>query len=462
MKALIIVFLGAVLVLFAGLGKQERRITPLVWLILLLALVSIGLEYKGWKFPWEAGMDNMLAFSKGALVFSGVLVALTLVGTMIYQPREADKGGDVYAMMLFSVCGALILTSFTSFFTLFLGIEIMSIPLYVLAGFRKENLESNEAALKYYLMGAFATGIFLFGTALIYGATGSFSLEDISLRYILSATFAGLSPMAKVGIMVVMVGMLFKVAAAPFHFWAPDVYQGSPTRVTAFMATVIKAAGIVAFFRLFTICFSAVDDFWGLPLSIVAGLTVLIGNLSAIMQSSFKRMLAWSSVAHAGYLLLAVLNHKKAGGEALVIYTAGYGFASLIAFGIYRYMRMQTAREDFQMFNGFSAKNPFLAFCMTVSMLSMAGIPATAGFAGKYLLFSSVFNDYAWLVILALVMSAVSIYYYFRVIIAMYFQPAEENSPTLSLPLQVTAGLGISLLLIFLLGIFPAYFFGLL
>jgi len=458
MKAFIIIFIGAVALLFGGLGRKERSLSPAVWILLLFALIVNSLEYAGWRMNWEEVGEGMLSFSPGALVYSSILILLTLLGTMIYQPRETGRNADVYGLMLFSLCGAIVLTSFSSFFTLFLGVEILSIPLYVLAGYRKEQLGGNEAALKYFLMGSFATGILLFGTALIYGAAGSFSLEDIGLKYMLASSLTGLSPMAKTGIMMVMAGLLFKVSAAPFHFWAPDVYTGSPTRITAFMATVVKGAGIIAFFRLFTLCFGMADYFWGMPLAILAALTIAIGNLSALFQTSFKRMLAWSSVAHAGYLLMVVLNHAKPGGEALIVYVLGYGASSLIAFGIYRYVHMQTGKDETTSFNGLAKSHPFIAFCMLIALLSMAGIPATAGFTGKYLLFSSVFHDYTWLVVVALVFSALSIAYYFRVIMAMYFKETDENAVILSLPVSVRAGLLLSLLLIFALGLVPMFF----
>jgi NADH-quinone oxidoreductase subunit N len=428
MKALILIFSGAILLLFSGLGKSERRMLPLVWLTLLLALVMNGLEYFGWELPWEQQWMSMLRFNKFSLAFNFLLIMLAFLASLLFVPRLEDKGADVFALMLFSLCGALLMTSFNSFFMLFLGLEIMSIPLYVLAGSRKEDLRSNEAALKYYLMGSFATAILLFGVAMVYGTTGSFDIYEIGLRYTGAAMLTGLTPMAKIGILMVLFGLLFKIAAAPFHFWAPDVYTGSPGRVTAFMATVVKTAGIVAMFRIYAISFGIADNIWGPSLAVLAALTMLVGNLSALRQNSLKRMLAYSSVAHAGYLLLAILVHNPASSKALLLYMTGYGLAALVAFALIQKVNREQGSEDVSAFNGLAKRYPLESFALLISLLSMTGIPGTAGFAGKYFLFSSAFTAYTWLIILALVLSAVSVAYYFRAIIAMYFKDADISS----------------------------------
>jgi NADH-quinone oxidoreductase subunit N len=455
MKSLILIFIGAIILLFSGLGKHERRLLPLMWSVLLCALALCGLEYLGWELPWESQWSDMLQFNKFSLSFNFLLILLAFLGSLLFVPKSEDKGGDVFALMLFSLCGALLMTSFKSFFMLFLGLEIMSIPLYVLAGSQKEDLKSNEAALKYYLMGSFATGILLFGVAMVYGATGSFDMAEIGLRYTGAAILTGLTPMGKIGILMVMFGLLFKVAAAPFHFWAPDVYTGSPGRITAFMATVVKTAGIVAMFRLFAISFGIADHFWGPSLALLAALTMIIGNLSALRQESYKRMLAYSSVAHAGYLLMAILIHNQESSRALLVYMAGYGLAALTAFALIQLMREQTGGEDVQAFHGLSGRHPLAAFAMLISLFSMTGIPGTAGFAGKYYLFTAAFSQYSWLVILALLLSAVSVAYYFRILIVMYFKGSDSEQKNIFLPLQVKVALILCTLLNLAAGIAP-------
>jgi NADH-quinone oxidoreductase subunit N len=455
MKALIIIFIGAIVLLFAGLGKSERRLTPLVWLIFTLSLLINVLEYNGWELPWEQQWVSMLQFDKFSLAFNTLLILLGFMGSILFVPRKEDKGADVYALILFSLCGGLIMTSFNSFFMLFLGLEILSIPLYVLAGSRKEDLRSNEAALKYYLMGSFATGILLFGVAMVYGTTGSFDIYEIGLRYTGAALLTGLTPMAKIGILMVLFGMLFKIAAAPFHFWAPDVYTGSPGRITAFMATVVKTAGIVAMFRIFSVSFTAAHEFWTPTLSVLAALTMVIGNLSALMQKSLKRMLAYSSVAHAGYLLLAILTHNSEASKALLLYMAGYGLAALVAFALIHKMKSESGNEHAESLNGWARKYPLESFALLISMLSMTGIPGTAGFAGKYALFSAAFTSYTWLIVVALVLSAVSVAYYFRAIIAMYFRDSEETTAPVQTALSVRVALVLCTLLNLGVGIAP-------
>lgn len=441
MKALIIIFIGAIVLLFAGLGKPERRLTPLVWLIFTLSLLMNIMEYNGWELPWEAQWVSMLQFDKFSLAFNTLLIFLGLMGSLLFVPKKEDKGADIYALMLFSLCGGLIMTSFNSFFMLFLGLEILSIPLYVLAGSRKEDLRSNEAALKYYLMGSFATGILLFGVAMVYGTTGSFDIYEIGLRYTGAALLTGLTPMAKIGILMVLFGMLFKIAAAPFHFWAPDVYTGSPGRITAFMATVVKTAGIVAMFRIFSVSFTAAHEFWTPTLTVLAALTMIIGNLSALMQQSLKRMLAYSSVAHAGYLLLAILMHNAEASKALLLYMAGYGLAALVAFAMIQKMKTESGNEHVASLNGWAKKYPLESFALLISMLSMTGIPGTAGFAGKYALFSNAFTAHTWLIIVALVLSAISVAYYFRAIISMYFRDSDETRTPVQTALSVRVAL---------------------
>ncbi len=461
MTTLLLLFITAVLVLFAGLGKDKNMLQSLTFFGVALAFGFTCMDlydHRGWL---NTKFISMIHFDDFALAFSGVVCAslLLLVGLSGWGFRQLKNSlGDQYALLLFSVCGALCMFSFQNIVMLFLGIEILSIPLYVLAGSRRDDLKSNEAALKYFLMGAFATGIFLFGAALIYGSTGSFDLETINL--VLSEKLA--SPgMTNVGILLIMIGLCFKVSAVPFHFWAPDVYTGSPTMVTAFMSTIVKTAAVAAFFKLFSTAFAPAIDFWSAPLAVVVGLTMILANTTAIFQTNFKRMMAYSSISHAGYLLLGVLSANVAGaGGAILLYTLTYSIATICAFAIFMVVSEKNGSEDFSVFNGLSKTNPMFAAVMAVSMLSLAGIPPLAGFFGKYFLFAAAFGKYPWLVVLAVVNSAVSIYYYFKVIVAMYF--SHDGQPeTLEIPRGVQWMLAGTLVLLVALTFLPGNILGL-
>jgi len=456
MKALIILALTGVFALFAGLNASRRAVVQAIATAgLVLALVATIWD-RFWAEPFT--IANMLTFDHYALAFGSVAILVTLLLVLLgksgYQ-GDSENFGDFKALLLFSLCGALCLFSFDNLIMLFLGIEILSIPLYVLAGIRKNDPASNEAALKYFFMGAFATGILLFGMTLIYGATASFSLPEISKAVVASDQVPA---MLKVGILLVLIGLSFKVAAAPFHFWSPDVYEGSPHLVTLFMATVVKIAGFGAFFRLFDVSFAQISSVWAPALAVMALLTMSIGNLTALFQNGFKRMLAYSSIAHAGYLLLGILACTRYGGGALLLYTLSYAVATVCAFVVFMVVAQEKPEETtgFGAFRGLGRRQPLSAFAMTLAMLSMAGIPPLAGFFGKYFLFAQAFEDYSWLVIAAVVNSAISIVYYFRVITEMYFKSGEgfESAP-LTLPLVYRFVLVVAIFILFSISALP-------
>lgn len=462
MKALLILFITALVVLFAGLAKKRNLLQPLAMIGTLLALAATVLDLNaGDSSGWNDQFAGMFRFDAYALSFTAIalVVVLLLIGLTGWGFRQLnDTLGDNYGLILFSVCGALCMFSFTNVVMLFLGIEILSIPLYVLAGSRRDDPASNEAALKYFLMGAFATGILLFGTALVYGATASFDLQVIAAAITDGRHSAG---MLHVGILLILVGLSFKISAVPFHFWAPDVYQGSPNLVTAFMATVVKTAGFAAFYRLFSTAFIGAADFWAPAVAMIAGLTMTLANTTALFQTDFKRMMAYSSISHAGYLLLAVLAAGQAGaGGAILLYTLVYSIATICAFAVFMIVAEQNYDASFDAFNGLSKKEPLLALVMAISMLSLAGIPPTAGFFGKYFLFTAAFAKYPWLVVLAVVNSAISIYYYFKVIIALYFSK-EENAYEVAVPASFRWVMLAGLLLIALLTLLPGSVYGL-
>ncbi len=460
MLILIVLFLTALVVLFAGLVRARAllRVARFTGLTFALGLAGWFL-YAG--ALWSDVYSHMWRFDDFALAFSSaaLLSTLLLFGFTRWGFREwTDTIGDRYALLLFSLCGAVCMFSFTNLVMLFLGIEVLSIPLYVLAGSRRGDLRSNEAALKYFLMGAFTTGILLFGIALVYGAVRSFDLAQIHSVIIAN----GHSPqMLSIGILLILVGLSFKVSAAPFHFWAPDVYTGSPTLITAFMATVVKAAAFAAFYRLFSTAFVGAGEFWQAAVAAIAVLTMVVANTTALFQTNFKRMMAYSSIAHAGYLMLALLAVEQPGAAgALLLYVLSYSVATICAFACFLIVSEQNQDETFAAFNGLGKKQPLVAAAMAVSMLSLAGIPPTAGFFGKYFLFSAAFEGYPWLVVVAVLASAVSIYYYFKVIIAMYFT-SEESAYEVHLPWGFKAAMAVGLGLIALLAVLPGGVLGL-
>jgi NADH-quinone oxidoreductase subunit N len=330
--------------------------------------------------------------------------------------NEGSVVADIYALMIFALTGALLMTSFSNLVMLFIGVEILSIALYILAGSRRLNLSSNEASLKYFLMGSFASGILLFGITLLFGVVNSFDLASIS-DYVSANN--SLPLIFHTGIMLVLIGFAFKIGAVPFHFWAPDVYQGSPTLITTFMATVVKIAGIAAFFRLFDTCFSGIDTSgWYRVLWVICILTILFGNISALLQNEAKRLVAWSGVAHSGYLLIPLLALNELSAPAIFYYTTAYAVASIGVFAVILSLGDTENEVPLERFKGLAKNNPLLTFALLTGMFSLAGIPPLAGFFGKYYLFANALSNGLIIVtVIAVIGSLVGIYYYFRPVI---------------------------------------------
>jgi NADH-quinone oxidoreductase subunit N len=398
-------------------------------------------------------VDNFSVAFNGVLVFTSALVFM-FSGN--YYKRVERSLEDVYSLMLFSLAGAIVMTSFSNLVMLFLGIEILSISMYILAGSKKFDLASNEAAMKYFLTGSFATGFLLFGIALIYGSTGSFNLNEIAGH---SAANSHIMPQYfSIGVILIMIGLSFKLAVAPFHFWAPDVYHGSPTLITAYMATVVKIAGIAAFYRLFNICFSSVSEIWVRTLLIFSMATILAGNLAGLYQNNMKRLLAYSSISHAGYMIMGIVALNKTSASALLLYATSYSLVTIAAFGIIILVREARQNDDIETFNGLAKTNPYMSFTLTVAMLSLTGIPPLAGFAAKYYLFTTAMeNGYLGLVILALIGSAISAVYYFKPIIAMYLK--ESQLPAIEVTTAYRIQLVSITILTLLLGLIPSLLF---
>jgi NADH-quinone oxidoreductase subunit N len=320
------------------------------------------------------------------------------------------------------------MTAFGNLVMLFLGIETLSLSLYLLAGSKKADPRSNEAAMKYFLTGSFASGFLLFGIALLYGACGSFNLAEIKLYVVQNQ--ANIPIMFSIGILLIAVGLAFKIGAAPFHFWVPDVYDGSPTLITTYMATVGKVAAFAAFFRFINSGFGDVDFLWKTSLTVFAVATILIGNFAALYQDNVKRMIAYSGVAHAGYMLIAIIAIKGDSAGVLLLYSVSYSIATITAFAVLMMVRKETGSFSIKSFNGLAKHNPTVAFAMTIAMLSLAGIPPLIGFSAKYKLFvSAIEQGHMALVIIAIIGSMISVYYYLRPVMAMYFTRSIESTP---------------------------------
>ncbi len=460
METLIVISVLPIFLLYFGLFKATKYLLPVTIFGLLLAL---GLAISHWNGNAQPIYSGMMLFDKYAIAFSGITIISTILIILLskgYFEKISSHIAEYYSIILFALAGIIVMVSFNNLTMLFIGIEIMSVSLYILAGIKKSDFASNEASLKYFLMGAFSTGFLLFGIALIYGATGSFNL-DVIHDWVLSHQGKEVDPMLFTGILLIIVGLCFKVGAAPFHFWTPDVYEGSPTLITAFMSTVVKTAGFAAFLRLFSACFVPLVNLWVPVIMILTILTLFIGNITALYQRSFKRMLAFSSISHAGYMLFAIIAIGSGSASAVLTYATSYSIASIIAFGGLILVSAQSGSDNLESFNGLSKKNPFLALVLTIAMLSLAGIPLTAGFIGKFFMFAGALKQYQYILVLLAVLNAIiSIFYYFKVIIAMYFKEADRAE--LTIPLFYKIVLGVSAAITIFIGIFPAFILSLL
>lgn len=451
MNALVSSAILGVVMMFSGiLLKRPGAIRNVAVAGLLFLLVSNILDMYGTRF-FSIPLGDFLHFDRFAILFNSVAIFCVLIYVLL-TGKAIEKVGanyaDYFALFFFILCGMFLVTSFQSLLILFLGIEIITIPLYILTGSDKRNLKSNEASLKYFLMGAFSTGLMLMGIALIYGAQGTFAIAKFDLLKTPG------SPLMIAGILLMLFSMAFKVSAAPLHFWTPDVYDGAPTVFTSFMATVVKAAVFIGFIRLFENAFGLMQPTWQLWVGLMAAATLFIGNVTAVFQQSVKRMLAYSSIAQAGFMMLAIFALNGDAKEGLLLYGAAYSLATIGIFSVLS--RMDD--YSYESFNGLAARQPLVAAALTIFLLSLAGIPLTAGFLAKFYMIKAVVatGSNLWLVIFALLMAAISVYYYFRVIQAMYFREANAQTTPLA---ETGAGFKWLLVLVaglvILLGLFP-------
>ncbi|MFZ5918469.1 MAG: NADH-quinone oxidoreductase subunit N [Chloroflexota bacterium] len=451
--------IAAAVVLLLDLFLPRQRKQALAYIALagiVAAFVATGLLWDATD-PAFAGLDGMAVADGYALFFN--LVFLTVAGLAVlisvdYAAREGLAQGEYYALLLLSTAGMSVMAAAADLMVLFVGLEVLSIPLYVLAALKRGRAESNESGLKYFLLGAFASAFLLYGIALTYGASGGTAL---------SAVAAGLAAdsasrlLAVAGLGLMLVGLGFKVALAPFHTWTPDVYQGAPTSVTAFMSVGAKAAGFAALGRALAVAFPALLADWSPLLAVLAALTMTLGNVGALRQTDLKRLLAYSSVAHAGYLLVGLAAGSEAGLGGVLFYLLAYGFMNVGAFAaLMAAQRSDGSAVTVANIAGLGARKPALAAGLTLALLSLAGLPPLAGFMAKFTLFrAAVQADLAWLAVLGVLNSVVSAYFYLKVIVAMWLrEPAEaELVETCSLVGAVVAASAAGMLL---LGVLPS------
>lgn len=456
MGAIILLSLLGILVLYLGLYNAKSWLLPVS---LLGLVVALGFEIAAWNTQATPLYHGMVLFDNFALAFSALCIVVTglvLILSKEYFSAISKNVAEYYCLILFSLTGALMVCAYHNFAMLFIGIEVMSVALYILVGIRKSDLASNEAALKYFLMGAFSTGFLLFGITLLYGATGTFDITGVK-NYLVTNP-AAISPIFYAGILLLLVGLLFKVGAAPFHFWTPDVYDGAPILITTYMSTVVKVASFAGFIKLFSYVFSPLHDFWTPVLLVVIVITLFVGNITALLQNSFKRMLAYSSISHAGYMLFAIISLGANANSSIFTYGFAYSLASVAAFAGLILVKRSHGSDHFVAFDGLGKRNPLLALVITVAMLSLAGIPLTAGFIGKFMLFRSAMADYhIILLLLAVVNAAIGVYYYLRVVVHMYFYSGDENDEKLNVPMGFQVVLIITLVLTVLVGVYPNY-----
>ena len=456
MNAIIVSALLGVVMMFSGILLKNKSSLKYIAIGGLLVLLIANLFQTYGVYTIVVNSHDLLRFQKFGLFFNSIAITATMI-YVILSGKDIENVGnypaEYFALIFFVLCGVSILCGFNSLLMLFLGIEILSIPLYILTGADKRNLKSNEASLKYFLMGAFTAGIMLMGIALIYGATGSFGITS---PVFINTPTPGSAPKASfleiAGVLLLFVAMCFKVSAAPFHFWTPDVYDGAPSVFTSFMATVVKAAGFFAFIRLMEGQSAILGPTWKILLSFVIIATLLIGNITAVFQQSVKRMLAYSSIAQAGFLLFALYSFNDVAKEGILLYAAAYSLATIGIFAVLIKLKDYTLDG----FNGLAKTEPVLALTATICLLSLSGIPLTAGFFAKYYMLASVVKTGSglWLVIVAVLFAAVSVYYYFRVIQAMYFR--EGVSETTEITSGFKTGLIFVAALIVLIGVLPS------
>jgi len=458
---IILTIAGVIVMLLEALRdeKEESTLIPLVTLIALVGALVGAIVANG---DPGAAFQQMLVVDGFATFFRVLVLAVGLLAFFIsgpYLARERDRTGEYWGLLLFSLVGQCLMAAANELMMIFIGLEISSIATYIMAGYLRGDRRSNESALKYFLLGSFATAFFLYGIAWIYGITGSTNLLEI--RRVISDPGTSVS-MALVGMSAALmfVGFAFKISAAPFQIWAPDVYQGAPAPVAAFMSAGPKAAAFAILVRVFMTAFEPIAPRWEPIFWVVALATMVVGNFAALTQTNVKRLLAYSSIAHAGYVMVAVTAHNLVGIQAVMFYLASYAFMNVGAFAVVTHF----ARKGEKFLNvedmaGLGVRRPGLAALLTIFLLSMIGVPLTGGFFGKFYVFKAALDaNLVWLTVLGLLNSAVAAYYYLRIIVVMYMhEPTETTEGLEPLGAGMTVALLVSAGVTLFLGIFPGF-----
>ena len=440
--------LGVLCLLFEILNIR-KAIVP-VTIVGLLGVLAITVS----EFNTPGSFyNNMIVVSKFSSAFSALFIVLTIFLVALSHDFYEDhqtKISDFIAIKIFMLAGAVAMISFGNLAMFFLGIEILSISLYILAASSRMNIKSNEAGMKYFLMGSFASGIILFGICLIYGAMGTFDIAEIT-EWSRSAELPSWFP---IGISLVTIGMLFKIAAVPFHFWAPDVYEGSPALTTATMGTLVKVVAMATLYKLLTAMNADLSEAFIAVVVVISIASMTVGNIMALKQTNVKRMLAFSGISHAGFMLMTLLSISTS-ASSLLYYASAYSLAGIAAFGVILYVCKNKDNEEINNFNGLGKTNPLLAAILTAALLSMAGIPIFSGFFAKLVLFNQTIQaGHLVVVIAAVINSIISVGYYFKLVLAMYGKEADQEAT--KTPFVFYAVAIVSILLNIILGLFPS------
>ena len=454
-----LVLAGGALVLLVADVLVPRSRQGILAVVARLALGATALALLPVADAHVVVSRGLISIDRFALFFKVlflVAAALTVLMSVRYLSVERASAGEYYFLILCATLGMMFMASGTDLITLFIGLETMAVSFYILAGFIKPNRRSNEAAIKYFLLGAFSLGILLYGMSLLYGLSGSTNLR------LIATALAGQEsdPRLVLAVVLVVAGLGFKIAAVPFHMWAPDVYEGAPTPVTAFLSVGSKAASFAMLLRIFLEGLPSLSADWRLLFEVLAIISMTVGNLAALTQTNLKRMLAYSSIAHAGYLLMGVVAGTPRGVTAMLIYLFVYAFMQLGAFTVIVLMRRQdVVGDELKDFSGLHVRHPFAAFAMLLFMLSLGGIPPTAGFMGKFWLFGAAIDaGYVWLAVIGVLNSAISLYYYIRVVVFMYIKKEQTGSAPTTSPALALA-LGVTVVVTVIIGVYPRLLF---
>ncbi len=457
---LILTVIGTLIMVLEPLTREENKsrlgVIALAGLVAAMWGSAVAAADPGTAFNQMLIVDGFGTFFRFLCIGVGIL---TVLASFAYLNREHANSGEYYALILYSIAGQCVMVTANELIMLFIGLEISSIASYVLAGYLRDDKRNNESALKYFLLGSFATAFLLYGIAWIYGGTGTTNLTEIH-RVLTNRDIAPLAGIVGTSAALMFVGFAFKVAAAPFQIWAPDVYQGAPAPVAAFLSAGPKAAAFAIFLRVYLTAFDTIADRWQ-PIVVVSALaTMIVGNFAALQQSNIKRLLAYSSIAHAGYVMCAIAAHSQIGTQAVMFYMVSYAFMNVGAFAAVTHFARQGERyvntEDLA---GLGVRQPATAALLTVFLLSLIGVPLTGGFFGKFYVFKAALDaNLVWLTILGLLNSAVAAYYYLRIIVVMYFKEPGDSTANLQPPaMGIQAVLWGSAAATLVLGIFPSW-----